>query len=596
MSIMARKPDEPGDGPPPDRPESMRGSKIDQLRVPPQSVDSEQSVLGGLMLDPNRLARVKLVLTEEDFYRRDHRLIYRSILALAEKSKPFDSVTMGEYLEAHMLADQVGGTGYLIELSSNTPSAANILAYAEIVREKSLLRQAIEVGTSIVNGGFKPEGRDAGEVLAESQSALARLVQHTQHGDLMRPADLGVLMGQQIRAPRFVVDPYLPRGVVTLLGSHGGAGKTTLAEIAAAHVAAGKWLFGSRVETGRVDIFSFEDDAEKVAYKTQRIVDVYGLDADKVRANLRVYDWSQGDTALATEFSDMGVRRLQPTPLFARLEAAAKGAALVIIDNASDTYDGDENNRRQVGAFMRLLKGIAQANDCAVLLLAHLDKNAARFGAANNSYSGSTAWHNAARSRLALIDKDDAIELRQEKLNVGRLAEPFRLRWAEHGVLVPIGDGAAHDGATTTNEGQDAAGVLAAIRAAAAAGTDVRTARSGPGNTHQLLATFGALPSRLKSAKGKDDFWTALDYLVSSGRVEIVERYTSGRNLRRFLVEAGTVPSLFNTPTPPVVGTNETNEGDVGSSNTDNQRNQRNQRNSQAGRDYRSKQAGDKTP
>ena len=147
------------------RPESFRtDSKLDALRVPPQSVEAEQAVLGGLMLAPDSLDRVGDLLTEHDFYRRDHRLIYRGIRELSEKNRPFDAVTLGEWFEANNLSDQIGGSGYLIELASTTPSAANIHAYAEIVREKSVLRQLIEVGTDIVNDGFQPEGRDSQEV------------------------------------------------------------------------------------------------------------------------------------------------------------------------------------------------------------------------------------------------------------------------------------------------------------------------------------------------------------------------------------------------------------------------------------------------
>ena len=144
------------------RPESFRTeARLDSLRVPPQSVEAEQAVIGGLMLAPESLDRVGDFLTEHDFYRRDHRLIYRAIRELSEKNKPFDAVTLGEWFEANNLSEQIGGTGYLIELASTTPSAANIRAYAEIVREKAVLRQLIEAGTEIVNDGFQPEGRDS---------------------------------------------------------------------------------------------------------------------------------------------------------------------------------------------------------------------------------------------------------------------------------------------------------------------------------------------------------------------------------------------------------------------------------------------------
>lgn len=133
----------------------------DMPRIPPQSLEAEQAVLGGLMLSPAALDRIADILTEADFYRRDHRLIYSAICRLSLEGSPVDAVTLGEALESEGLSEQIGGTGYLIELASTTPSAANIRAYAEIVRDKAMLRRLIEVGTEMVNRGFDPDGDTA---------------------------------------------------------------------------------------------------------------------------------------------------------------------------------------------------------------------------------------------------------------------------------------------------------------------------------------------------------------------------------------------------------------------------------------------------
>src|SRR5580765_1366876 len=109
----------------------------EQLRIPPQSIEAEQAVLGGLMVDPRALDRVSDMIDAKDFYRRDHQLIYRAITELAEKKKPFDAVTLGEWFESEGQAEQIAGGAYLIELASTTPSAANIRAYGEIVADKS---------------------------------------------------------------------------------------------------------------------------------------------------------------------------------------------------------------------------------------------------------------------------------------------------------------------------------------------------------------------------------------------------------------------------------------------------------------------------
>ncbi len=157
-------------------------SRVEQLRVPPQSVEAEQAVLGGLMLAPDAFDRVADVLTDDDFYRRDHQLIYRAIRELAEKNRPYDAVTLGEWFESMGQSELVAGGAYLIELASTTPSAANITAYAEIVRDKAVLRQLIEVGTGIVNDGFQPEGRETREILDAAESSVLAIAEHSAKG------------------------------------------------------------------------------------------------------------------------------------------------------------------------------------------------------------------------------------------------------------------------------------------------------------------------------------------------------------------------------------------------------------------------------
>lgn len=149
------------------------------LRVPPQSQTAEQSVLGGLMLDPSAFAKVGDWLKPEEFYRQDHQLIYRAVLELESQGKPFDAVTVGEWFDSQGMGERVAGGSYLVELAATTPSAANIVAYAKIVQDKALLRSLIEVGTDIVNDGFMPGGRDSNEILASAESALLAVSKRT---------------------------------------------------------------------------------------------------------------------------------------------------------------------------------------------------------------------------------------------------------------------------------------------------------------------------------------------------------------------------------------------------------------------------------
>lgn len=145
------------------------------LRVPPQSVEAEQAVLGGLMLAPESLGRVADKLSDADFYRRDHQLIYRAICELDRSNQPYDAVTLGEWFESQGMAEHVEGGAYLIELASTTPSAANIVAYAQIVRDKSTLRQMIEITSAATSCGFNPDGRDTPEILDEVIRSLMSL-------------------------------------------------------------------------------------------------------------------------------------------------------------------------------------------------------------------------------------------------------------------------------------------------------------------------------------------------------------------------------------------------------------------------------------
>lgn len=140
-------------------------------RLPPHSIDAEQAVLGGLMLDGSAYWRVADLLTDEDFYRKDHRLIYRAMKELAHQQQPLDAVTLGEWFESQKLAREIGGPAYLIELANTTPSAANVRAHAEIVASKAQARRLIDAGMRIAQLGYEASA----DALAEAHAALQRV-------------------------------------------------------------------------------------------------------------------------------------------------------------------------------------------------------------------------------------------------------------------------------------------------------------------------------------------------------------------------------------------------------------------------------------
>jgi replicative DNA helicase len=147
------------------KPAYAQDKALSYLKVPPHSIEAEQAVLGGLMIDNNAWEQVAEILQEQDFYRADHRLLFRAMAELINRDKPLDVITLSETLKERRELEQVGGEVYLFEMAKNTPSAANILAYAEIVRERSILRQLIQVGQTIADSAFQSEGRSSIELL-----------------------------------------------------------------------------------------------------------------------------------------------------------------------------------------------------------------------------------------------------------------------------------------------------------------------------------------------------------------------------------------------------------------------------------------------
>ena len=154
----------------------------DQLRIPPHSLQAEQSLLGGLMLDNQTWDSVADKVGDGDFYRREHRLIFAAIRDLAARDQPFDVVTLAEWLERTGQLEDAGGLPYLGVIATGTPSAANVKAYAKIVRERSVLRQLISVGTGISDIAFNTEGREVAELLDEAERRVFEIAEQEQRG------------------------------------------------------------------------------------------------------------------------------------------------------------------------------------------------------------------------------------------------------------------------------------------------------------------------------------------------------------------------------------------------------------------------------
>ena len=249
-------------------PDRLFSARIDALRVPPHSIDAEQAVLGGLMLDERAWERIADKLEESDFYRKDHRLIYRAIGDLSNKNLPCDAVTLGEWFDSNGLAETVGGSSYVIQLANSTPSAANIVAYAEIVREKSVLRQLIDAGTEITGDGFQPEGRSTQEILENAEQRVFRIAESGARGRkgfvAMRTA---VKEAFQILHQR-----YESKGSVTGLAT----GFTDLDEITAGLQASDLIIVAARPSMGNTALAV--NIAEYAAIKAKKSVAIFSME------------------------------------------------------------------------------------------------------------------------------------------------------------------------------------------------------------------------------------------------------------------------------------------------------------------------------
>lgn len=355
--------------------------------------------------------------------------------------------------------------------------------------------------------------------------------------------ELDDVMSASLEAVRYAVKPWMPRRHVTLFGGHGGIGKSSLALAIGAHVACGLPFAGLDVEQSPVLFVSLEDEARIVRLRLRRIIEAYRLPAERVLAALRLLDGTQTFTALMTEGDGFNAQPVF-TQAYRELEEVAKGAGLIVIDNASDAFDANENNRRTVRAFVRGLAAIARKHDAALVLLAHIDKSAAKDGARGNSYSGSTAWHNSARSRLALLEQDGRILLAHEKANLSARADPLAVMFVDD---VPVPEAGAR-GYGLTTENFDHAEIIRAIRAAHDAGINV-PASLIPG-AYSAMKALESLPEYGQAFRGKaggQRAARAITALIRTGRIQ----RTSYRTLQRKPRERLELVELPETPAEP---------------------------------------------
>ncbi|MDA0670241.1 MAG: replicative DNA helicase [Proteobacteria bacterium] len=373
----------------------MADESINRLRLPPHSIEAEQSLLGGLLIDNEALDKVADVVSVSDFYRQDHQIIYQHIHQLIERSQPADIVTVGESLESNAELNTVGGLEYLGLLAENTPTAANIRGYAQIVRERSIMRNLVQVGTEIVDSALSPQGRDAQQLLDESESKIFQIAEagknnrigFTDIKELLpqiaeridqlfqrdNPSDVtGVPTGYK---DLDMMTSGLQPGDLVIIAGRPSMGKTSLALNIAEYVA---------IDTGLpAAIFSMEMSSTQLV--SRLIGSVGKLNQHKMRTGqLDDNDWEKLSYALgqlneAPIFIDEG-SALNPYEVRARARRLHKQCGklgLVVIDylQLMGTSGSTENRATEISEISRSLKSLAKELNVPVVALSQLNRS-----------------------------------------------------------------------------------------------------------------------------------------------------------------------------------------------------------------------------
>ncbi|WP_019625604.1 replicative DNA helicase [Thioalkalivibrio sp. ALJT] len=362
-------------------------------RIPPHSEEAEQSVLGGLMLDNAAWDRVADRITAEDFYRHDHRLIFRAVSSLADRNAPFDMVTVSEQLDRTAELEEAGGMAYLGRLASETPSAANIVAYADIVRERSILRSLISVGTEIADSAYRPEGRDSKELLDIAEQKVFRIAEQGARGAQgfrgMKPLLAAAVnqieeLYESDNPITGVATGYedldrltsgLNPGDLVIVAGRPSMGKTSFAMNIAEYVA--------MKNAEPVAIFSMEMPGEQLAL---RLLSSMGrINQQKLRSGrLEDGDWPRLTSAVqmlsnAPLFID-DTPALSPTELRARtrrLMREHKGLKLIVVDylQLMQFPGSGESRAHEISEISRGLKALAKELDVPMIALSQLNRS-----------------------------------------------------------------------------------------------------------------------------------------------------------------------------------------------------------------------------
>ncbi len=378
------------------RPGSVPGdAQIESLRLPPHSVEAEQAVLGGLLLSNSAWDRIGDLIAESDFYRADHRVVWRAITRLVEENKPADVLTVSEALKVTGELNDVGGLAYLHQLASGTPSAANIRRYAEIVRERAIMRKLAEVGTAIADSAYTPQGREARQLLDEAETKILEIGEKGGRSSESFQSMSKVLAEVMSRLDELHRNPASVTGKATgfvdldemttgfqdgdliIVAGRPSMGKTALALNFAEHIALELKL--------PVLVFSMEMGGTQLA--TRLLGSVGKVDAQRLRTGrLDPGDWDRLGTALGrlNEAPLLIDETAALNPLELRARARRKkreygGLGLIVVDYLQLMQGSDasntENRATEISEISRGLKAMAKELGCPVVALSQLNRS-----------------------------------------------------------------------------------------------------------------------------------------------------------------------------------------------------------------------------
>ncbi|BFM19343.1 replicative DNA helicase [Gilvimarinus japonicus] len=358
----------------------------------PTSVEAEQSVLGGLMLDNSRLDAVLEIASEVDFYREDHRLILKMMVALQEDEQPLDAVTLSEALERHGELERAGGLGYLVELAANTPSAANITAYARIVRERSTLRQLIVAAQEISQSSYNPAGLDSDDLLQMAEKRVAQIAEDRPKEGGLREVN-GLLKESVERIDELFRSGDDVTGVTTGLtdldGKTSGWQPGELV-ILAARPSMGKTALAlnfveAAIFTQPKPVLVFSMEMPSAALVMRMMSSIGRIDQGHMRnGKLTEEDWPKLSTAVSKMKDKLlfidDTPGLTPQEMRARTRRVARehgNPGMIMVDylQLMQVAGASEGRTQEISEISRALKALAKEFDCPVIALSQLNRS-----------------------------------------------------------------------------------------------------------------------------------------------------------------------------------------------------------------------------